>query len=131
MSGIKCIHFSKVCETTHGMTKYLLTCKSTMQHTIPCQTQHRANDFLVIPKAETIVSLTKQILGQIQVTYSDKKERLANKVGRINAVGGDDAEIANKVIYESMRSTTSRSRLGIQSTQSGFKLIRFNDGKRG
>ncbi len=116
MAGIKCIHYLKVCETIRGMTKYLSMCKGTMQHTISRQTRHQANDFLVIPKAEATIPLTEQMLGQIQ---------------RIDAVGGDDAEMADKVIHESMRSTTSRSRSRIQSTQSEFKLIRFNDGSRG
>ncbi len=49
----------------------------------------------------------------------------------MDVVGGDDAEMADKVVHESVRSTTSRSRSGIQSTQSRFKLIRFNDGRRG
>ncbi len=87
-----------------------------MQRTVPRQTRHQANDFLVIPKAKATVLLTKQMLGQIH---------------RMDMVGGNDAEMADEVVYESVRSTTSRSKLGIQLTQSGFKLIRFNDGKRG
>ncbi len=71
------------------------------------------------------------MLGQIKVTYSDKEEKPVNKIGRIDAVGDDDEEIADKVVYESMYNITSWSKSGIQSTQSGFKLIRFNDGKRG
>ncbi len=106
MAGIKCIHCSKICETTRGMTKYFSTCKGTMQRTIPCQTRHRANDFHVIPKAEATVPLTEQMLGQIQ---------------RMDAVGGDDAEMADEVVHESVCSTTSRSRSRIQSTQSEFK----------
>ena len=62
-----------------------------------------------------------------QVTYTNKK-RPINNVGKIDAV--DNAEIANKMIHESVRSITSRSRSGIQSTQIEFRLIRFNDGKR-
>ncbi len=65
------------------------------------------------------------------MTYSDKQERPAKKLGRMDAVGSDDVEIADKVVYESVHSTTFRSRSGIQSTQSRFKLIRFNDGRRG
>ncbi len=98
MAGIKCIHYSKVCEITCEMTNHLLTCKGTMRHTIPCQTRYQANDFFVIPKAETIVLLTEQILGQIS---------------RMDAVGGDDTEMADEVVHESVRSTTSRSTLGI------------------
>ncbi len=56
---------------------------------------------------------------------------MLGQIQRIDAVGGDDAEMADEVVYESVRSITSWSRLGIQSTQSGFKLIRFNDGRRG
>ncbi len=52
-------------------------------------------------------------------------------MGRIDAVGGDNAEMADKVVHKSMCSTTFRSRSRIQLTQSGFKLIRFKDGKRG
>ncbi len=51
-----------------------------MQHTILRQTRHRANDFLIIPQAEATVPLTEQMLGQIQVTYSDKEEGPANQV---------------------------------------------------
>ncbi len=116
MAGIKDIHCSKVCETTRGMTKHFSTYKGTMRRTIPRQIQHRANDFLVISKAEATVPLTEQMLGQIQ---------------RMDAVGGDNAEMADEMVHESVRSTTSRSSSGIQSTQSGFKLIRFNDGRRG
>ncbi len=116
MAGIKCIYSSKICETTGGMTKYLSMCKGTMQCTIPRQTQHQANDFLVILKADATVPLTKQMLGQMQ---------------RMDTIGGDNAEMADEVVYESVRSTTSRSRSGNQSTQSGIKLIRFNDGTRG
>ncbi len=49
----------------------------------------------------------------------------------MDAVGRDNAEMADKVVHENIHSTTSRSRSGIQSTQSEFKLIRFNDGKKG
>ncbi len=74
--------------------------------------------------------MIEQILGQIQVIYSAKEERPANKVRRIDAIGDDNVEMANKVIHESIRSITSQSRPGIQSTQSRFKLIRFNDSRR-
>ncbi len=114
MAGIKYIHCSKVCETTCRMTKHFSTCKGTMQHTIPRQTRYQANNFLIIPKTKATVLLTEQMLRQIQV----------------DAVGNNDVEMADKVVHESVHSTTSRSRSGIQSTQSGFKLIMFNDGKR-
>ncbi len=80
------------------MTKHLSTCKGTIQRTIPRQTRHRANDFFVIPKAEATVLLTEQMLGQIQ---------------KMDAVDGDDVEMADKVVHESMHSTTFRSRSGI------------------
>ncbi len=98
------------------MTKHLSKCKGTMRRTIPCQTRYQANEFLVIPKVEATVPLTEQMLGQIQ---------------KMDAVGGDDAEMADKMVHESVRSTTSWSRSEIQSIQSGLKLIRFNDGRRG
>ncbi len=40
MAGIKCIHYSKVYETTCGMIKHLSMYKGTMQRTIPHQTRH-------------------------------------------------------------------------------------------
>ncbi len=116
MAGIKCIHCSKVCETIHRMTKHFSMCKGTIRYTIPCQTRHRANNFLIIPKAKATVSLTEQMLGQIQ---------------EIDAVGDDNAEMADELVHESVRSTTSQSRSEIQSIQSEFKLIRFNDDRRG
>ena len=38
--------------------------------------------------------------------YSDREEKSTNKVRRIDIVGGNNAEIANKVVYERVRSTT-------------------------
>ncbi len=64
------------------------------------------------------------------MTDSDRKRRSTNKVGKIDAVGSDNAKMADKVIHESMRSNTSWSRSEIQLIQSRFKSIRFNDGKR-
>ncbi len=98
-----------------------------MRYTISCQTQYRANDFLVIPKTQATVPLIEQMLGQIQVTSFDRKKGPINKVGRINVVGDDDAEMADKVISESIYSTISWSRSRIQLIQNGFRLIRFND----
>ena len=71
------------------------------------------------------------MLGQIQMTYSDKEKRLTNKVEKIDTVGGDHAEMADQVIHRNVRSITSRSKSGIQLIQSRFKLIRFNDSRRG
>ncbi len=45
-------------------------------------------------------------------------------------VDDDNAEIANEVVYKSVRSITSCSKLGIQSIQSGFILIMFNDDRK-
>ena len=64
------------------------------------------------------------------MTYSDREKRLINKIRRIDAVSDDDAEMADKLVYESVYSTTFRSRSEIQSTQNRFKLIRFNNGRR-
>ncbi len=52
------------------------------------------------------------MLGQIQVTYSDREEGSANKVGKMDAIGIDNAEMADKVVHESICSTTSQSRPG-------------------
>ena len=65
---------------------------------------------LVTLKAKATVPLTEQMLGQIQMIYSDREEKPINKVGKMDMVDGDNAEMADKVVYESMRSTTSRSR---------------------
>ncbi len=45
-------------------------------------------------------------------------------------VDGDNVEMADKVIYESVYSTTFLSRSEIQLTKSEFKLIRSNDGRK-
>ena len=41
------------------------------------------------------------------MTYFDSKKEPTNKIKRINTVGDDNAEMANKVVYESMYNTTS------------------------
>ena len=64
------------------------------------------------------------------MTYFDKKEGPTNKVGKIYVVSDDNIEMAKKIVYKSVYSITSQSRSGIQSTQSEFKLIRFNDSRR-
>lgn len=65
------------------------------------------------------------------MTYSDREEELyINKIRKMNAVGGNNIEIANKLISKSIYSTIFQLKLGIQLTQSSFKLIRFNDGNR-
>ncbi len=102
-----------------------------MRCIIPRQTRHRANNFLKIPKAEVTVPLIEQILRQIQLIYSDKDEGPANNIRRMDRVGDDNVEMIDKVVYESVYSTIFRSRSRIQSIKSGFKLIRFNDSRRG
>ncbi len=71
------------------------------------------------------------MLGQIQVTYFDKEKGPLNRVRRKDIVGDDNVEMADKMVYKSMRSTTSYSRLEIPLSQSKFKLIRLNNGRRG
>lgn len=46
------------------------------------------------------------MLGQIQVNYSNKKDKLINKFGKMNVVSSDNAEMADKVVYKSMYNTT-------------------------
>lgn len=54
------------------------------------------------------------------------------KFKRIDVVGGNNMEMVNKVILINVySSTTSWSRSRIQLTLNKFKLIRFNDSKRG
>ena len=62
-----------------------------------------------------------------QVTYIDRKKP-TNNVKGMDTV--DNAEMPNKVIYESMHSITFWSRSGIKLTQNGFKLIKLNDSRR-
>lgn len=62
--------------------------------------------------------------------YFDREEGPVNKIGKIDVIGSNNAEMADKMIYESVCKTTSRARSGIQSTHSEFKLIRFNNGKK-
>lgn len=45
-------------------------------------------------------------------------------------VDGDNIEMADKVISESIRSIIFHLRSGFQSIKNRFKLIRFNDNKR-
>ena len=89
-----------------------------MHYIILRQTQNR------VPKTETTDPLTKQILRHVtvlltkekleQMTYTDRK-RPTNNVRGMDIV--DDTEIANKVIYKSVRNITFRSRSRIISTQ--------------
>ncbi len=50
------------------------------------------------------------------MNYYDKEEGLVYKVRKMDVIGDDNAEMANKMVYKSMRNTTSRSRSEIQST---------------
>lgn len=75
-----------------------------MHYTILCQTQHQV---FIIPKTKATVSLTKEMLGQIEVTYFNGEERPKNKVGKIDVIGGDVAEMVDKIIYESICNITS------------------------
>ncbi len=52
-------------------------------------------------------------------------------IQRIDVVSSNNIEIVNEVIHHNMHNTTSRSRSKIQSTESMFKLNRFNDSKKG
>ncbi len=64
------------------------------------------------------------------MTYPNRQKRQIDKVGKIDVVCDDDAEIADKVVYESVYNIISLERLGIQSTQNGFKLIGFYNSRR-
>ena len=100
--------------------------------TIPRQIQRGTNDFLTIPEAEVRLPLAEYMEG----IYSNKEEKgpYNNNVKRMNPVG--IVEYAEKVDkeqmnLESVRNTCTRSRSGIQSIQSRFKVIMFTNSKRG
>lgn len=72
------------------------------------------------------------MLKQIQVIFPNQKNGTMYKFKRIDVVGGNNMEMVNKVILINVySSTTSWSRSRIQLTLNKFKLIRFNDSKRG
>ncbi len=102
--------------------------KGMICHTILYQRQDRV---FITSKTKAIVPLIEQMLRQIEVIYSDREEKPTNKFGKIDMFGGDNMKMADKVVYENMRNTTSQSRLEIQLIENRFQLIRFNDGKRG
>ena len=116
------------------MTKHLLTYKVQWEirsYSILRQIKHRTNDSLTIPKAEATFLLVEQIKG----IYSDKEEKspYINNVEKMDLIS--TAEYIQKadgeqINRESMHSTCTWSRSGIQSTQSGFKVIRFINNKR-
>ncbi len=56
------------------------------------------------------------MLRQKEVICFDKKKRPINKFRKIDMVGINNAMIVDKMIYESVYSTISRSRSRIQST---------------
>lgn len=70
------------------------------------------------------------MLRQIQVTYSNREKRPINKVKRKDIIGSNNIEIADKIVYENVYSTTFRSRSRIESTEREFKFVRFNNNKR-
>ena len=137
MAGMKRRHCSKVCETTRGMTKHLSTCKvrrGTARRTVLCDTLYKSNSF-PMAKTEAILPLVESISKE-ESPYTDALDRkdpagideAAEMPGR-----GEDIEMPDvrHIPPEREHTTSSRSRSGIQSIQSGFKLIEFNDGKRG
>ncbi len=67
-------------------------------------------------------------------SHKEKEGPYTNNVEKMDPVG--TAEYAEKadgdqVNLKSVRSTCTRSRSGIQSTQSGFKVIGFTNSERG
>lgn len=71
--------------------------------------------------------LTEQVLKQMEITSSNRKEVVhTNKVSIIDII--EDMEMA-EMISESIYSMFSQSRSGIQSSQSELKLIQFCDSK--
>ena len=117
MSGLKCSHCSKVCETTHGMTKHLSTGRvrrRAARRKIPSRIQLGTNDFLTILEAEATLLLAEQM----ERIYSHKKEEglYTYNVEKMDPVGiAEYAEKADgeQVNPESVRSTCIRSRSGI------------------
>ena len=144
MAGIKCKHCSKVCDTTRGMTKHLSTCKvrqGMAGPTVPCDILYKTNGFL-IAKAEAMLPLIEPI-SKKESPYTDALHKRDPAVDWRDPAGIDkaakmlgrseDTEMPDvrHIPPESKHTTSSRSRSRIQSIQSGFKSIKFNDGKRG
>ena len=134
MTGMNCSYYSRVCETARRMTKFLLICRvqrGTACRIIPRRIQRRINNFFMIPEAEATLPLAEQMEG----IYSDKEEKgpYINNVEKMDPVG--TAEYVEKADEEQVntngvRSTCTRSRSRIQSTQSGFKVIEFTNSVR-
>ncbi len=117
------------------MTKHLSTCRvrrGTARRTISRWIQRGTNDFFTIPEAEATLPLTES-MGEIY-SYKEEEGLYTNNVEKMDPVGtAKYAEKTDKeqVNPENVRSTCTRSRSGIQSTQSGFKEIRFTNSERG
>lgn len=73
----------------------------------------------------------EQVIKQIEIIYSNKGDDLyISKVSSILEIDiVEDVEMV-KMLSESIRSTISRLRSEIQSSQSRFKLIKFYNSKR-
>lgn len=68
----------------------------------------------MIPKAEAIIPLIEQMLEQIEMTYSNRKELYINKIRRSDVICIDNTEIPDEMIFKCVCSTTSWSRSTIQ-----------------
>lgn len=89
-----------------------------MQHIIPWPCQI---DNLFATILNTIIPLTEQLLGQIEITGSNRKKDLCiNKV--CSMVGVDIVEYMEmaKVTPKNVYNIFFQSRFGSQSTESGF-----------
>ena len=64
------------------------------------------------------------------MTYFNRKQKLMNKVRKINAVSGNDAEMADKIVHESVYNITFWSTSRIELIKSKFKLIKFHDSRK-
>ena len=53
------------------------------------------------------------MLGQIQITYSKWNKKPTNKIRKIDKIESNKAKMAYKMVYESIRNTTSQSKSGI------------------
>ena len=91
----------------------------------PCQVN---NSFTTI--FNTTILLIKQVLEQQEIICSNREEDLTKFGSMVGVDIIENMEMA-KVILESICSTLSRSRSGIQSTQSIFRLVKYGDSERG
>ena len=144
MAGMKCRHCSKVCDIICGMIKHLSTCKvrqGTARCTVPRDTLYKTNGF-PMAKAKAMLPLVESISKE-ESPYTDALDRRDLALDRKDPAGIDEAaEMPGRskdtempdvrhIPPESKHTTSSRSRSGIKSIESGFKLIEFNDGKKG